>query len=75
MLVAGVAPGAQALRQAPIVAGRNLRPDDDRQVVLGDVMAESLGLAPGATIEFDEESFEVVGVARWKSRMNRSASC
>jgi putative ABC transport system permease protein len=72
ILVAGVAPGSAALRQAPIVAGRNLRPGDDRQVVLGDVIAESLGLAPGATIELQEESFEVVGVARWASRMNRS---
>ena len=72
ILVAGAAPGSAALRQAPIVAGRNLREGDDRQVVLGDVIAESLGLTPGATIELQDESFEVVGIARWKSRMNRS---
>ncbi len=72
ILVAGVAPSSLAVRQAPIVAGRNLRPGDDRQVVLGDVIAESLGLAPGGTIELQEERFEVVGIARWASRMNRS---
>lgn len=72
LLVAGVSEGAAALRQAPIVAGRNLAPGDERRIVLGDVVAETLGLAPGATIELGEERFEVIGIARWRSRMNRN---
>lgn len=72
VLVAGVSATAPVLRSAPIVAGRNLRTGDERRVVLGDAIAESLGLVPGGTIELDEETFEVVGVARWTSRMNRS---
>lgn len=71
-LTVGVANSAQILRGAPIVAGRNLRPGDARQVVLGDAIAESLGVAPGAMIDLHEERFEVVGIARWASRMNRS---
>jgi putative ABC transport system permease protein len=72
VLVAGVSATAPVLRSAPIMAGRNLRPGDERRVVLGDAIAESLGLAPGGRIVLDEETFEVVGVARWTSRMNRS---
>lgn len=71
MLAAGVPLTAPLLRDAPIIAGRSLRPGDTRHVVLGDSIAESLGLGPGATIELQEEEFEVVGIARWASRMNR----
>ncbi|WP_137126130.1 ABC transporter permease [Roseomonas sp. HF4] len=72
LLAAGVPATAAAVRNAPIVAGRNLRAGDERHVVLGDVIAESLGLAPGMRVDLAEESFEVVGIARWASRMNRS---
>ncbi|MEO3472216.1 ABC transporter permease [Roseomonas sp. CAU 1739] len=71
VLVAGIPLTAPMLRGAPIVAGRTLRPGDTKQVVLGDAIAESLGVGPGAMIDLHEDRFEVVGVARWASRMNR----
>ena len=72
VLAAGVQVTAPVVRDAPIAAGRSLQLGDTRRVVLGDAIAESLGVGPGATIELHEENFEVVGIARWASRMNRS---
>lgn len=70
VLVAGWSPGALAWDRMPLAAGRLPRAGQ-REVVLGDTLAESLGARVGSRIEMYEEPFEVVGISRYGTALNR----
>lgn len=69
-LLVGWSAGAPSWARAPLAAGRLPRPGA-RELLLGDVLAESLGLGVGARLELFEEPFEVVGITRFATAMNR----
>lgn len=56
----------------PIKSGRKPAAGEVRSVVLGDALAESLGLKSGETFEIFEEVFQITGIAGYRSVMNRS---
>jgi putative ABC transport system permease protein len=56
-------PGSEFMRFFPIVEGRALREGDERQIVIGKLMAEELGLGVGGTLSADERTkYEIVGL-------------
>ena len=69
-LLAGWSEGSPAWARAPLAAGRLPRPGE-RALLLGDTLAESLGARLGTRIEAFEEAFEVVGITRFATAMNR----
>lgn len=64
LLVAGWSAGAPAWARVPIREGRILRPEE-RAVMVGDVLAEALGVAVGDRIEVFDESFDAVAWLVW----------
>lgn len=70
LLVAGWSAGAPAWARVPIREGRTPKPDE-RAVMVGDVLAEALGVAVGGRIEIFDESFDVVGITRYATAINR----
>jgi putative ABC transport system permease protein len=71
LLVAGWSRGAGGWERAPLLAGR-LPAEDRREMLAGDVLAQSLAAGIGDTIELFDEDYEIVGITRFSSAMNRS---
>jgi putative ABC transport system permease protein len=57
----------------PIAEGRMLIVGDEHQAVVGYAVAERLGATPGATIEIEGQSFEVVGILETDPEVVRAA--
>jgi putative ABC transport system permease protein len=55
----------------PVAAGRVPEPGE-KAVILGDVLAEALGMTVGDTVELFDDDFTVVGISRYATAMNRS---
>lgn len=70
LLATGWSVGAPGWARVPLAAGRLPR-TGAREVLLGDTLAESLRLAPGGRLVLFDETFEVVGVTRYATAMNR----
>lgn len=70
VLLVGWSEGSPAWASVPLAAGRLPRPGE-AALLLGDTLAESLGVGLGARIELFEESVEVVGITRFATAMNR----
>jgi putative ABC transport system permease protein len=63
VVVNGFVPGSAVFKHLPLKAGRYLRDDDQRKILLGAILAENLDKGVGDQVEvYDEEVFEVVGV-------------
>ncbi len=70
VLLVGWSAGSPAWAAAPLAAGR-LPAAGEHALLLGDALAESLDLGLGSRLEVFEESFEVVGITRFATAMNR----
>jgi putative ABC transport system permease protein len=65
VLVQGWMPETMAFDHLTLVAGRALRRDDDRAVMLGTILAKNLGKGVGDNVSlYEGEDFQVVGVYR-----------
>lgn len=63
VVVQGLRPGTDLTSDHKLVDGRNLKPGDKRVVMLGRILADSLGKQVGDEVEvYEEEYFEVVGI-------------
>jgi putative ABC transport system permease protein len=71
LLAAGWSSGAAAWANVPLREGRVPVPGE-RALLLGDVLAEALGVGVGGTVEIFDESFTVTGITRYASAINRS---
>lgn len=68
--VAGVSDTATKWATVPVASGR--RPDASRrEIMLGDVIAETLGAKIGDRIDLLDEVFEVVGITAYETALNR----
>jgi putative ABC transport system permease protein len=70
LLLAGWSDGSPAWERVPLAAGRLPRPGE-RELLLGDTLAAALSAGIGTRIELFDESFEVVGITRYATAMNR----
>lgn len=70
VLSAGWAPDSSVWTDTPLIAGR-LPAEDASEVLLGDVAARVLGVEVGDSIDLFDEEFEVVGIARFATAINR----
>lgn len=70
LLLAGWSEGSPAWARVPLAAGRLPRAGA-RELLLGDTLATALSAGVGARIELFEEAFEVVGITRYATAMNR----
>lgn len=71
--VAGVSDSPSKWATVPIASGR--RPDAGRaEVMLGDVIAQTLGAKIGDRIELLDEEFEVVGITAYGTALNRGVA-
>jgi putative ABC transport system permease protein len=64
ILVNGWRPGGAQLDDLTIVAGRAIRPDDNRAMMLGATLADNLKKGVGDTVTMQDERYDVVGVYR-----------
>jgi putative ABC transport system permease protein len=64
ILVNGWRPGGAQLDDLTIVAGRAIRPEDNRAIMLGATLAENLKKGVGDTVTMQDERYNVVGVYR-----------
>jgi putative ABC transport system permease protein len=64
ILVNGWRPGGAQLEEMEIVAGRAIRPEDSRAIMLGATLAEILKKGAGDTVTMQDERYDVVGVYR-----------
>jgi putative ABC transport system permease protein len=64
ILVNGWRPGGAQFDELEIVAGRAIRPEDSRAIMLGVTLAENLGKGAGDTVTMQKKQFDVVGVYR-----------
>ena len=71
VLIAGWSRNAAGWKEAPLRSGRLPEPDR-REILIGDSLAEGLGLAADDEIDLFDETFEVVGVTGYATAMNRS---
>jgi putative ABC transport system permease protein len=62
VLVNGWEPGCPLFNELTMLAGRTLRPEDHRAVLLGTTLAQNLRKSAGDSIELQREKFEVAGV-------------
>jgi putative ABC transport system permease protein len=58
----GWSAGSQAFNQLHVIAGRQLKPDDAKQVLLGKVLANNLNKRVGTTLEIEGTKFDVIGI-------------
>ncbi|WP_026380404.1 ABC transporter permease [Afifella pfennigii] len=70
VLVSGWDPASQAWRDVPLSEGRMPEPGA-REVVVGDVIADTLQLQVGSEVLMFEEPFTVVGLTEFDTAMNR----
>lgn len=70
ILVAGWSRDSAGWKGAPLLSGR-LPDPDRREIMVGDALAEGLGLAAGGEIDLFDETFEIVGVTGYATAMNR----
>ncbi|WP_170979640.1 ABC transporter permease [Roseomonas sp. HF4] len=71
LVVAGWSRHSRAWRDAPVAAGSLPGNDDRRAVLIGDVVAETLGLRIGDSLEVFDETFRIAGITRYTSALNR----
>lgn len=71
-LVMGSAAESQFWKKMPLAAGRLPRPGEARAVVLGKDAVAALGKHIGDAISILDEPFKIVGIADYKSALNRS---
>ena len=64
LLLQGWVPGSFLYDDLEIEAGRLLRSDDRRKVILGETLARNIDRGVGDSITLQREEFEVVGVYR-----------
>jgi putative ABC transport system permease protein len=62
VLVDGWVPGSILFRGIKILEGRALEPGDDKAVILGRVLAMTLGKKAGDRVQIAGETFDVVGI-------------
>lgn len=62
VLVSGWEPGSLLFRGLKVVEGRDFRPGDKRETMLGRVLALTLGKHPGDSVEVAGEAFHVAGI-------------
>ena len=62
VLVDGWIPGSILFRGIKMLEGRALQPGDDKSVILGRVLAMTLGKKPGDKVQIAGVNFEVVGI-------------
>jgi putative ABC transport system permease protein len=62
VLVSGWEPGSILFRGLKVVEGRALRPGDERETMLGRVLAMSLGKRVGDSVDVAGETFHVAGI-------------
>ncbi|MDP3896496.1 MAG: ABC transporter permease [Mesorhizobium sp.] len=73
VMVAGVSDSAAKWALVPVASGR--RPDAGRpEIMLGDVIAQTLGAKVGDRIELLDEEFEVVGITAYGTALNRGVA-
>lgn len=70
VLVAGWPAGVSDWQRIPIEAGRLPAPEA-REVLLGDVIAQTLGAAVGKTVSLFDEEYLVTGITGYDTAMNR----
>jgi putative ABC transport system permease protein len=73
VLVDGWVGGSLLFRGIHILEGRSLRPDDQRAVLLGRVLALNLGKKVGDRLDVAGEPFEIVGVFESESLFENGA--
>ncbi len=71
VLVAGWPPETFASQRIPLASGRLPQPGERGVVIVGDAVAESLGLRVDDSVTLFEEPFRVVGITRYGTLMNR----
>ena len=71
LLVTGWSQDASGWQSVPLLEGRLPR-EGQREVLAGDVLAQGGALSVGGTIELFDESYEIVGITRYATAMNRS---
>ena len=62
VLVNGWVPGSMLFRGITVLDGRPLEPGDDKAVMLGRVLAMTLGKKAGDRLQIAGETFDVVGI-------------
>ena len=62
VLVDGWVPGSILFRGIKLLEGRALKPGDDKAVILGRVLAMTLGKKAGDRVQIAGETFDVVGI-------------
>jgi len=72
VLVSGWKEGNPAWQKVPLREGRLPRPGERRVVLLGDNASETLGKGLGDHLELFAERFEVIGITRYSSIVNRN---
>lgn len=71
VLVGGWSRDPAGWNRTPLLSGR--LPDlDRREILIGDILAEGLGLRPGDELDLFDETFDIVGVTGYATAMNRS---
>ncbi len=70
VLTTGWSADAPAWRRVPLTAGRLPRPGE-REILVGDVVAATLGLEVGDTVDIFDDTFTVAGVTGYDTAMNR----
>jgi putative ABC transport system permease protein len=71
VLAAAWSPDAPAWSHVPLAAGR-IPTAGERALIVGDVLAQSLGFSVGSTVDLFDETFEVVGISHYSTAVNRS---
>ncbi len=71
LLVAGWSADAPAWSHMPLAAGR-IPKAGENGIVVGDMLAQSLGVAVGSSMELFDETFTVVGISHYATMANRS---
>jgi putative ABC transport system permease protein len=64
VMVNGWRPGGAQFDDLTIVAGRAIRPEDNRTMMLGATLADNLKKGVGDTVTMQDEQYDVVGVYR-----------
>jgi len=62
VIINGVNPDEQAIKQFSIINGRTLQPDDKGKIIIGRTISTGEGLDVGNTVYVHGSSFEIVGI-------------
>jgi len=62
VIITGVNPNEQAIKQFNIINGRTLQPNDEGKIIIGRTISTGEGLNVGDTVSMKNLSFEIIGI-------------